>query len=61
MVVSIYVSPNKFLRKLHKTSVCTFAFRLLPLGLASLFGYFPNIHYCDSNFLQRLKKTYKST
>ena len=38
MVESIYVSPHKCLRKVHKTSVCTFAFRLLPLGLALLFG-----------------------
>ena len=38
MVESIYVSPHKYLQKVHKTSVCTFAFRLLPLGLALLFG-----------------------
>ena len=34
IVVSIYVSPHKCLRKVHKTSVCTFAFKLVPLGLA---------------------------
>ena len=38
MVESIYVSPHKCLRKVHKTSDCTFAFKLLPLGLALLFG-----------------------
>ena len=38
MVESIYVSPHKCLRNVHKTSVCTFAFRLLPLDLALLFG-----------------------
>ena len=38
MVESIYVSPHKCLQKVHKTSDCTFAFSLLPLGLALLFG-----------------------
>ena len=47
--------------KVHKTSVCTFAFRLLPLGLALLFGSYPSIQYCNSNFLQTLNRTFKST
>ena len=38
MSESIFVSPNRYLRKVHKTSDCKFAFRLLPLGLALLFG-----------------------
>ena len=37
MSESIFVSPNRYLRKVHKTSDCKFAFRLLPLGLALLF------------------------
>ena len=38
MVILIYISPHKCLSKVHKTSVCTFAFRLLPLDLEFLFG-----------------------
>ena len=39
MVESIYVSLHKCLRKVYKTSACTFAFRLLPHGLALLLAF----------------------
>ena len=46
MVVSIYVSPHRCLRKSIKQMLV-----LLLLG----------IQYCNSNFIQPLNKTFKST
>ena len=38
LLVSIYVSQHKCLLKVNEISVCIFLFRLLPVGLALLFG-----------------------
>ena len=60
MLQSVYVSSHKCFQKVHKASDCTFAFRVLPLSLALVFGYYASIQYCNSNFLQHLNKTFKS-
>ena len=48
-------------QKVHKTSVSTFAFTLLPLDLTLLFGQYPNINIVILIFSNLLNKIFKST